>query len=397
MSFFEHIPLAPTDPILGLTAAFHKDPRREKVNLGVGLYKEETLLTPVLDSVKIAENALLDTERSKEYLPIEGDSPFLQLMGALIFGEALWEKDKKRIAAVQTVGGTGALHVGGTFLKKETEGSVHIPHPSWPNHRGVFTDCGFTVLDYPYYDAETHALDFEKMCAHFEGLEKGSIVVLHACCHNPTGIDPTPAQWDILGKLFKRKQLLPFFDSAYQGFGDGLGTDAYPIRHFTELGLEMLVAISCAKNFSLYAERVGCLFLVNATAATLQPVLSRLRQVVRTDYSNPPSHGAKIVSYILGHLPLRKSWEEELKTMRERIDKERALLCEKLETLSGTPRFNHMKRSKGMFGLTGLSENQVERIIEDFGIYMTKDGRINFCGLNAHNIDYVAKSLIDVL
>ena len=252
MSFFEKVPLAPPDPILGLTIAFHRDPRPHKVNLGVGLYKTEDLKTPVLACVKSAESLLLDLEKSKEYLPIDGDHHYLQTMGALVFGKEMWIKQKERIAAFQTIGGTGALRIGGTFLKEELDNPIWISTPTWPNHLGIFKNCGLKVENYDYYDKKNYRLDFEKLVTCFERLPEGTIIVMHASCHNPTGCDPSSKQWELLRSLFKAKKLIPFFDFAYQGFGRALDKDAEAIRFFMESELEMLVAVSNAKNFALY-------------------------------------------------------------------------------------------------------------------------------------------------
>ncbi|MBS0604752.1 MAG: aspartate/tyrosine/aromatic aminotransferase [Verrucomicrobia bacterium] len=396
MSFFEKVPLAPPDPILGLTAAFQNDERKAKVNLGVGLYKTEDLRTPVLGCVKSAEAALLDTEKSKEYLPIDGEKQYLEQMGALVFGKQSWNKEKVRIASFQTVGGTGALKTGGTFLKEEADRSIWISTPTWPNHRGVFFHCGLKVEQYPYYDSKSHAADFDKMAACFEKLQPGTVVLLHASCHNPTGCDPSNEQWAAICELFKAKKLIPFFDFAYQGFGRGIEEDAEAIRYFLNQGLEMFVAVSNAKNLSLYGERVGCLFIVSESSKIAEHILSRVKQMIRTNYSNPPMHGAKIAACIFSTSSLRQKWEDELTEMRERINAMRALLEQQLSAESKRVDFSHLKRGRGMFGFSGLDKSQVDRITAEFGIYMPSDGRINVCGLNRSNIDYVVNAIISV-
>jgi aspartate/tyrosine/aromatic aminotransferase len=396
MSFFKDVPLAPSDPILGLTSAFQKDPRKNKVNLGVGLYKTADLKTPLLNSVKAAEAELLKLEKSKEYLPIDGDPLFLETMGALVFGESKWANQKQRIAAFQTVGGTGALKIGGTFIKEELKSSLVISNPTWPNHRGVFISCGLSVENYYYYDMQAQKADFHKMVADLEKLSERTVVVLHACCHNPTGCDPTLEEWKFLCDLFKKKKLIPFFDFAYQGFGRSLDEDAEAVRHFLKSEIEMLVAISNAKNFSLYGERVGCLFIVGESAKIADHIVSRVKQMIRTTYSNPPIHGAKIVAYVLSTPSLRKEWEHELGEMRKRIDQMRMCLFNRLAELGKANIFHQISKGRGMFGFTGLNKTQVDRIITDYGIYMTSDGRINFCGLNSSNLDYVAEALINV-
>ena len=397
MSFFDRVPLAPPDSILGLTATFLKDPRKNKVNLGVGLYKTEDLRTPVLESVKAAEEALLKSENTKEYLPIDGDPLFLEKMGELVFGEAKWSKEKERIAAAQTVGGTCALKIGGAFLKEEAESPIWISTPTWPNHRSIFLSCGLAIENYNYYDAKSHRVDFNKMVACFEKLPEKTIVLLHASCHNPTGCDLSLDEWKTLCHLFKAKKLIPFFDFAYQGFGRGLSEDAEAVHYFLNQGVEMLVAVSSAKNFSLYGERAGCLFIVSESAKIAEHILSRVKQIIRTIYSNPPMHGAKIIAHILSTPFLRKKWEGELDEMRTRINQMRASLFERLEAQGKGEAFSQISRGRGMFGFTGLSKTQVERMIAEYGIYMTTDGRINVCGLNMSNVDYVVDAILAVI
>lgn len=396
MSFFENVALAPPDPILGLTAAFLSDTRENKVNLGVGLFKTENLNTPVLSSVKAAEAALLDLEKSKEYLPIDGDALFLDMSGALVFGERNWGQEKERIVSFQTVGGTGALKIGGTFLKEEAERPIWISTPTWPNHRGVFVSCGLAVESYHYYDMKTHQIDFNRMLACFEKLPEKTIVLLHASCHNPTGCDPTFEQWKMLSELFKSKKLIPFFDFAYQGFGQGLDEDAEAVRYFLQNGHEMLVAVSNAKNFSVYGERVGSLFIVSQTPKIAEHIRSRVKQFVRTNYSNPPMHGAKIIAHILSTPSLRQRWEEEILEMKDRIYQMRLALYDRLAAKGKGDAFSHLPLGRGMFVFTGLGKPQVERMISEFGIYMTNDGRINVCGLSPKNLDYVVDAIVKV-
>lgn len=396
MSLFGKVALAPPDPILGLTVAFHRDTRKEKVNLGVGLYKTEDLRTPVLGSVKSAESALLDSEKSKEYLHIDGDRHYLEAMGKLVFGEEAWTKEEGRIASFQTLGGTGALKVGGTFLQEEAKNSIWISVPTWPNHLGVFKNCGLNVQNYSYYDGQKHEIDFESLISSLKKMSPGEIVVLHASCHNPTGCDLSLEQWKILCSLFKEKKLIAFFDFAYQGFGIGLDEDAGAVRLFMENGLEMLIAVSNAKNLSLYGERAGCLYIVSESAKVAEHITSRVKQMIRVNYSNPPIHGAKVAGYILSTLSLRKMWENELKEMRERINLMRIELNDRLFAKSKIVDFSHLKRGRGMFGFTGLTKAHVDRLIAEFAIYMPSDGRINVCGLNQENLDYVVDSIVVV-
>jgi aspartate/tyrosine/aromatic aminotransferase len=396
MSFFEKVPLIHPDPILGLTVAFHKDPRKHKVNLGVGLYKTEDLQTPVLASVKAAEAFLLDSEKSKEYLPIDGDHHYLEMMGSNVFGKEVWTKEKNRIAAFQTVGGTGALKIGGTFLREETGASIWISNPTWPNHKGVFSDCRLKVESYPYYDTKSHKIDFEGLTACLEKLTQGTIVVMQASCHNPTGCDPTYEQWETVSALIKAKKLIPFFDFAYQGFGRGIEEDAEAIRYFVKNGLELLIAVSNAKNLALYGERVGCLFIVSESAKIAEHVISVVKQMIRRNYSNPPMHGAKVAGYLFGTPTLRQKWEGELQEMRERVNTLRLELNNRLGAKSKNMDFSHIKRGRGMFGYTGLTIAQVDRMIKEYAIYMPSDGRINICGLNQNNFDYVIDSIVAV-
>lgn len=396
MSFFEKVLLAVPDPILGLTAAFRSDPREKKVNLGVGLYKTENLKTIVQESVKLAETFLLEEEKSKEYLPIDGDKLYLDQMGDLVFGREIWKKEKDRIACFQAVGGTGALKIGGTFLKEEENHPIWIPNPTWPNHSGVFSHCGLMVEEYPYYDKKNRSLDFEKMLSYLKKLAPGSIILLHAVCHNPTGCDPSEEQWEILCDLFKTKQLLPFFDFAYQGFGQGIEEDAKNIRRFLNAGMEMLVAVSNAKNLSLYGERTGCLFIVSDSKNIAEKITSRMKQMIRVNYSSPPMHGAKIAAHIFSTPSLRCKWEQELGEMRERILLMRLLLTEGLACKSPKNDFSSIGKAAGMFSFTGLDKPQVEKIRVEYGIYMPSDGRINVCGLNRSNLDYVVDAIVSV-
>ncbi len=393
MGFFENVPLVPPDPILGLTIAFQNDTRKNKVNLGVGIYNTEELKTPVLQSVKLAEAFLLEREENKKYLPISGDPLYLDRLGGIVFGDDFWTKEKERIASFQTVGGTGALKTGGIFIKEELGSSVWISTPSWPNHRGVFLHCGLKVEAYPYYDKLSRSLDYEKMIFCLEKLSPGSVVVLHAACHNPTGCDLSSLQWNKLLDLFKAKKLIPFFDFAYQGFGSGIQEDARAIRLFSGSGLEMFVAVSNAKNLSLYGERVGALYIVSESAVHVKHISSRVKQMIRTNYSSPPIHGAKVAAHIFSSASQRLLWEGELAEMRERIQRVRLLFAERLAQKIQAVDFNAIEKGNGMFSYIGLEKLQVERLTAEYGIYMPSDGRINVCGLNYSNMDYVVDAI----
>lgn len=379
--FFENITLAPPDAIFGLQAAFQADPRKNKINLSIGVYKDRKLATPILHVVKKVEEDLLHTEKSKEYLPIDGDKRFLEHSGKLVFGEG-WNQ---RIAAVQSVGGTGGLRIGGDFLQQAGAEEIYIPQPTWPNHPAIFKRCRLKVAAYPYYDKEKRKIDLSSL----EKIPEGSVVLLHACCHNPTGADPTDEEWKNLSQLFLKRKLFPFFDFAYQGFGRGLEEDARAVRLFSEAGHEMLVASSYAKNFGLYAERVGVLYAVTKTTERAHRVQSQLKTLIRSNYSNPPKHGAMIVGEILASPALKKMWEEELEGMRSRIGALRELFVKKTG-------FDFLKDRYGMFSFCDLTEAQVKRLMEEFAIYMTGDGRINIAGLNEDNLTYVAESIVQV-
>lgn len=378
---FEKAVLAPPDAIFGLQAAFQADPRKNKINLSIGVYKDLRLDTPILHVVKKVEEEILRSEKSKEYFPIDGDKNFLEHSGHLVFGP-LWDK---RIAAVQTVGGTGALRIGGEFLQQEGVEEIYIPHPTWPNHPSIFKRCRLKVANYSYYDREKLQIDLKAL----EHLKEGSVVLLHACCHNPTGADPSDAEWKKLSQLFLKKKLVPFFDFAYQGFGRGLEEDARAVRQFAEDGHEMLVAYSYAKNFGLYGERVGVLYAVTKTTERAHRAQSQLKAIIRANYSNPPRHGALIVKEILASPALKKEWERELEEMRGRINRFRELFVKKTG-------FTFLKDRYGMFSFCDLTESQVKRLMDEYAIYMTGDGRINIAGLNEDNLTYVAESIVSV-
>jgi aspartate/tyrosine/aromatic aminotransferase len=395
MVFFEKMPLLPPDPIFGLTSAFQADLREQKVNLGAGIYKNEALITPILSSVKQAEESLLRIEKSKEYLPIHGDQAFINCVGQLVFGAEFWASESKRIAGFQTPGGTGALCIGGGLLNAETS-TLFLSNPTWPNHHNIFKTLRFQVGIYPYYDVERHQIDFEKMLSFVNTIPPQSVLVLHAACHNPTGADLTTEQWEELAEVCMKRKILPFFDCAYQGFGRGLNEDVASIQIFAKKPIEMVVAVSQSKNFSLYGERVGAVYVVTSNSAISQAVTSRIKQFIRACYSNPPLHGAKIVAHILQEPSLRALWLQELETMRNRINGIRNQFVEKLSSKIPHRNLSDIKSGAGMFCLVGLSQTQVEQIIQEFGIYMTTDSRINLCGLTQSNIDYVAQGIAAV-
>lgn len=394
--FFQHVAAALQDPIFGLTAAFDADDRLQKVNLSVGQYRDDQLVTPVLESVKLAETFLLRDEQTKEYLPIDGDSSFLNRVGALVFGDFFWTAEGKRICSVQALGGTGALRLGGEFLKQEVGERIAISDPTWPNHRGVFSRCGMVVEAYPYYDIRKNVQEFDRMVQYLKNLTPGSIVVLQPCCHNPTGADLSLDQWQQLLKLFKENGLLSFFDFAYQGFGRSIDEDAQVIRIFAKEGMEMLVACSQSKNFGLYSERVGALFVVTESEKTAEMVLSKLKTIVRTNYSNPPRHGAAIVSHILSTPVLKQMWQKEVQAMNTRIEQLRIRFVEELVSRSHKRDYRFLAQRVGMFCFTGLQKEEVERLQRDFAIYMPLDGRINIAGLSDQNLLSIVNAMIEV-
>ncbi len=394
--FFSNVSKAPPDSILGLTVSYLKDPREKKVNLSVGIYKTEDGKTPILSCVKEAEESLLKEEESKSYLPIDGDSTYLDEVGNLLLGKNLYKQLAVDLSLVQSLGGAGALRLGGEFLSQECkESSCYISNPTWPNHEAIFHQSGLSVHRYPYYDFVKKNVDFEALYDFLSNLPSQSIIVLHTNCHNPSGADLNKEQWSLLADLFLSKKLIPFFDAAYLGFDSSFEEDAYPIRLFANKGIEFLAAVSFSKNFSLYAERIGVLVLFSKGNAA-PAVLSQLKKLVRRNYSNPPRHGAKVIAKILKTSSLRLKWEEELSEMRDRIGSLRALLVSKLRTAPMRTDYSYVLDKKGLFSFCDLSKEQVERLIEDHAIYMTSDGRMNIAGLNASNIEAVVKALVAV-
>ena len=393
---FKHISEAPADPIFGLIADFNQDMRPGKILLCVGIYLDEHLDAPVMKVVKKAEKNLVERESTKTYLPIEGGKNFLGKIGSLIFGDFFWVKNRECIVALQTPGGTGALRLGGEFLKQEVGNKISVPDPTWANHRGIFAACGMQLDIYPYYSLQTQKLEFKRFMQHMENLTTGTVVLLHACCHNPTGSDLTMDQWKIVSDLFLSKGLIPFFDFAYQGFREGFDEDAGTVRLFAEAGHHMFVAYSLSKNFGLYAERTGGLFVLTESAEVSSKVLSKLKVIIRTNYSNPPLHGAAIASEILSNPQLKKEWQEEVGSMRARMIKMRQLFCEALIKKSPKRDFRFLLEKSGMFCYTGLDKKEVERLREEFAIYMTQDGRMNLTGLNEENIEKVVDAIVKV-
>lgn len=397
-SLYQNVEMAPHDPILGLNEQFNVDSRTEKVNLGIGVYSDDNGHLPLLKAVRVAEQQHFEGANPRGYLPIEGLASYNKAAQTLLLGADSSLIAQGRAITVETIGGTGALKIGADFLKKLTPNSkVYISNPSWQNHEAIFEDAGFTVETYPYYSAETHGLDFVAMKSHLENLDAKSIIILHACCHNPTGVDPTLEQWQEILEIIKARNLIPFLDIAYQGFGSGLDEDAQVVRLFADAGIEMFVSSSFSKSFSLYGERVGALTVTADTKDLAEKVLSQVRTVIRTNYSNPPTHGATIVAAVLNSPELFKMWEDELSEMRVRIQSMREQLVEKIKTAGVEQDFSFVLKQNGMFSFSGLSKAQVDRLREEFAIYAVGSGRICVAALNSKNIDYVAKSIAVVL
>lgn len=393
MSFFEAVESAPEDPIMNLPFLFAADHRKQKVNLGVGSYRTASGKPYILTAVHQAEEALLNKKMDKEYLPIEGSHAFLEESLKLTFGDNF---DRGHIHALQTVGGASALRLGAEFLSQEIAKLVFIPNYTWLNHEPIFAACGYKIESYPYYDIKKHRVDFDAICAKIRSMPAGSILLLQASCQNPTGADLTFEQWKELSSLIKNQRIFPFFDIAYQGFGDGIEQDVKAVRYFLEQDHEMFVAITYSKSFGLYSERVGSLAIVNRNLQTAQKVLSQIKHVVRTTYSNPPSHGAYIISTILTDPALRKEWVDELTNMRGRIYEMRLMFSAGFQSRCENPSLAYMSSQKGFFSLVNFDKDQIHRLRLEKAIYLPINGRLNFAGLNPENIDYVIDAFLSV-
>ena len=398
MSLFTAVEMAPRDPILGLNEQFNADTNPAKVNLGVGVYFDDNGKLPLLACVLAAEKAMMDAPKPHGYLPIDGIAAYDAAVKTLVFGADSEPVKSGRVATIQALGGTGGLKVGADFLKKlNPDARVLISDPSWENHRALFTNAGFTVESYRYYDAATRGLDFAGMLADLNAAAAGTVVVLHACCHNPTGYDITPAQWDQVIAAVKAKNLVPFLDMAYQGFGYGLKEDGAVIGKFVAAGLLFFVATSFSKSFSLYGERVGALSVLCENKEEASRVLSQLKVVIRTNYSNPPTHGGAIVTAVLSTPDLRVLWEKELGEMRVRIKAMRQKLVDGLKAAGIAQDMSFITTQIGMFSYSGLSKDQMVRLRNEFGVYGTDTGRMCVAALNSKNIDYVCASIAKVI
>ena len=397
-SLLAGVEMAPRDPILGLTEAYNADKNPKKVNLGVGVYTGDDGKVPLLECVRRAEQELVQQPVARNYLPIDGLAAYDKAVQGLGFGADSAALKENRIVTVQTLGGTGGLRVGGDFLRRiSPNAGLWISDPSWENHRAVFESAGFKVNTYPYYEAKTRGVDFDGMMNALKSMPAGDIVLLHACCHNPTGVDLSEAQWASVAEAMAKRGLVPFLDIAYQGFGDGIDADGSAVRLFAQSGMPLLVANSFSKSFSLYGERVGSLNVVAASSEEGARVLSQIKRLVRSNYSNPPTHGSKIVATVLANPELRTLWEQELGQMRERIKSMRKLLVEKIHARVPSADFSFVTRQRGMFSYSGLTKEQVVRMREEFAVYAIESGRICVAALNSKNVDYSADAIAKVI
>ncbi|CAM3877713.1 Aspartate aminotransferase [Vibrio aerogenes CECT 7868] len=395
---FEKVAAAPADPILGLTEEFKKDSRKEKINLGVGIYKDENGSTPVLKTVKKAEAKLLETESTKSYLTIDGTAEYALAVQQLLFGADSEIISTQRAKTAQAPGGTGALRLAGEFIKRHLGNvKIWISNPTWANHQSVFKAAGLEIAQYAYYNAESKEKDFAAMIADLENATPGDIVLLHGCCHNPTGIDPTTEEWETLAKMVAEKQLLPLFDFAYQGFAKGVEEDAEGLRIFSRYNRELLIASSFSKNFGLYSERVGAFTLVAESEEIAVQAFSQVKAIIRSVYSNPPAHGSAVVTTILNSPELYQEWLNEVAEMRDRIQEMRTLFVDTLKEYGVQQDFSFISRQNGMFSFSGLNKDQVEQLKTDFGIYIVGSGRISVAGMTKANMQPLCKAIAAVL
>jgi aromatic-amino-acid transaminase len=393
-SRFSFVNAAPNDPILGLTEEYKKDKNLSKVNLGVGVYYDNEGKIPILSSVSESLKLLYKKTQEKNYLPIDGLPEFKKNVSNLIFGDNC---SSLNIATFQSLGGTGALKIGADFLKSIfPENEVYISDPSWANHNGIFSGSGFKVNKYPYYSASANKLDFENMCSFLNNLRDNSIIVLHTCCHNPTGIDISHDQWVKLADIFEDRRLIPFFDMAYQGFGSDLETDAFPIRLFSDRELSLLVANSFSKSMSLYGERIGALNILCKNLQEKNNIESQVKTFIRANYSNPPITGGLIVNTILNSIELKKMWISELAKMNSRIKSIRQTFTEKLN-FKTDQNFDFLNTQAGMFSFSGITEEKVNLLKNDYSIYMIKNGRICVAAINSNNIEYISDSIAAII
>jgi aromatic-amino-acid transaminase len=398
MSLFTAVEMAPRDPILGLNEQFNADSNPRKVNLGVGVYYDDDGKLPLLQCVRTAEKRMMEAPKARGYLPIDGMAAYDAAVKNLVFGVEGEPVKSARVATVQGLGGTGGLKVGADFLRKvNPKAKVLISDPTWENHRSIFSQAGFAVEAYPYYNAARRGVDFDGMLTALDAAAEGTVVVLHACCHNPTGYDITPAQWDQVVATVKARKLIPFVDMAYQGFGQGIPEDGAAVGKFVASGQNFFLSTSFSKSFSLYGERVGALSVVCQDKEEAARVLSQLKIVIRANYSNPPTHGAQVVATVLNTPELRAMWEKELADMRVRIKQMRVALVEKLKAAGVKQDMSFITQQVGMFSYSGLAKDQMVRLRTEFGVYGTDSGRMCVAALNSKNIDYVCESIAKVI
>lgn len=395
---FEVLNPMPADPILGLSEAFRQDTNSDKVDLGVGVYKDENGNTPILQSVKRAEAAMLQAQSSKAYINPVGDAGFVSAMQTLIYGSTHPALLAGRVGSVQTPGGCGALRLGAELVRRShPDTTVWMSSPSWANHKPLFGDAGLAIKEYPYYDTVAKAIDFDAMMGALQQARAGDLVLLHGCCHNPTGADLTAEQWQSVADLAQQNGFTPFIDIAYQGFGDGLAEDAQGVRLMAQQVPELVVAASCSKNFGLYRERAGLLSVLCTATDQAQTAVSHICNLARGNYSMPPAHGPAVVATVLNNDQLRSEWEDEVAQMRMRMTALRGLLVDQLASEGVDTGFEHIRSQRGMFSFLGISPEQVTRLREEFSIYMVGSSRINIAGISNNNIGYLARSIAKVL
>jgi len=395
---FENLPQLPADPILGLMVAFHEDSNPNKIDLGVGVYKTELGDTPVLKSVKQAERDIIELEQTKLYIGPAGAPEFTSAIQSLLLGDKHSALADNRVATIQTPGGSGALRVAAELaIKGNPNATIWVSDPTWGNHIPLLSDTGLEIKTYPYYDVASHGVNFDSMIKTLNQAKAGDLVLLHGCCHNPSGADLSQQQWQAVTQLASEKGFTPFIDIAYQGFGAGIEEDAYGVRLMAEQLPELLIASSCSKNFGIYRERVGSVLVISKNAAQSQACASQVARIVRGIYSMPPSHGAAVVARILQNDALRQHWLGELDTMRKRIFQLRGQLLDQLNAKGASSDFSFITQQSGMFSFLDINAVQVQRLRDEFSIYMTSDSRINVAGVNSHNIDYLSNAIVSVL
>lgn len=393
--FFDEVEEGEPDPIFGLNGAFIADKRDKKVNLLAGIYKDENLRSEIFQCAKRAKEEIFTQDLAANYLPIDGHKEMVELLGPILFGQ-IWEKEREKIYGAHTTGGTGALRIGAEFLNQFVSKKVVLPNYTWPNHQSIFQKANFQIEYYPYFSQERRGFDLEKTISTLKKLPEKTVLLLHGCCHNPTGCDPTIDEWKRISTVIRDQKLFPFFDFAYQGLGEGIEKDAEAIRLFLNEGHEMAIAYSCSKNFSMYCQRVGALFTIGSNNTVKRRIEGQVQKTIRALYSNPPAHGAYIVAQILKKEELHKLWLKDLDAVRNRINLMRETFVQRLVAKGEEMNFEELKKHKGMFSFMKLKKKQVQMLIDQFGIYVTESGRINISGLTSKNIEYVVNSIVSI-